>query len=379
MNPKFHPPPPLSYRSGWSIGPALLLLLNLLVFVMPARALVIIPVWDSSITNDPNAATIESTINMAIQFFEARFADPITVSIEFQEKTSGLGENSYYYYNIPYTQFFTSLQNDATTTNDTYALAHLPAGPADPVTGNGLIHVKTANLKAIGLTGYVSQLPGGFDGIIKLNTSTMNLSRASNNPSKYDLLCVAEHEMDEVLGLGSDLDFSSPDYTFPEDLFRYTAAGARTFTKSGDNAYFSLDGTNLLVRCNQASSGNYGDWWSTGAHTPRVQDAFGTPGATPNMGVELLALDVQGYDLIPPPQPGIVQITLSGTNLVVTGTNGLATGAYHLLASTNAALALSRWSPVATNFLTANGNFTFTATNAVNPQSTQQFYVLQLQ
>lgn len=379
MKARSHPCPPHLDRSGRAIGPALLLVLILLAFATTARALVIIPVWDSSITNDANAATIESTINMAIEFLEARFADPITVSIEFEEKTSGLGENSYYYYNIPYSQFITSLQSDATTTNDTYALAHLSAGPADPVTGNGLIHVKTANLRAIGLTGYGSQLPGGFDGIIKLNTSTMNLSRASNNPSKYDLLSVAEHEMDEVLGLGSELDFSSPDYTFPQDLFRYTAAGARTFTRSGDDAYFSLDGTNFLVQFNQASNGDYGDWWSTGAHTPRVQDAFGTRGATPSMGVELMALDIQGYDLLPPPQPGIVQITLSGTNLVVTGTNGLATGTYHLLTSTNLALALNQWLPVATNFLTANGNFSFTATNAVNPQSAQQFYMLQLQ
>ena len=108
------------------------------------------------------------------------------------------------------------------------------------------------------------ELPGGFDGIIKLNTSTMNLSRASNNPSKYDLLSVAEHEMDEVLGLGSDWTSQATDYTFPQDLFRYTAAGARTFTRSGDDAYFSLDGTNFLVQFNQASNGDYGDWWSTG-------------------------------------------------------------------------------------------------------------------
>jgi hypothetical protein len=97
------------------------------------------------------------------------------------------------------------------------------------------------------------------------------------------------------------------------------------------------------------------------------------------MGVELIALDVQGYDLIPPPQPDIASIALTGTNLVVTGTNGLATGLYYLLASTNLALALNQWSPVATNFMTNNGNFAFTATNAVKPQSAQQFYILQLQ
>jgi hypothetical protein len=35
-----------------------------------------------------------------------------------------------------------------------------------------------------------------------------------------------------------------------------------------------------------------------------VQDAFGTPGATPNLGVERVALDVSGYDLASVPETG---------------------------------------------------------------------------
>jgi len=262
-------------------------------------------------------------------------------------------------------------------------LAHLPyglsktvpTGLTNPVNGDTIIRAHCGNLRAIGLTSYISGLPGGVDGIILLNTSIMNLTHTSIDPSKYDLLSVTEHEMDEVLGLGSGLqDGGGP---FPQDLFRYSSAGARSFTTSGDDAWFSLDGTNLLVQFNQESDGDYGDWHSSS--TPRVQDAFGTPGVTPSMGVELIALNVQGYELLPPPQPGIVSISLSGTDVVVAGTNGLATGTYYLLASTNVALALNEWSPVATNFMTNIGSFTFTATNAVNPQSAQQFYILQLQ
>jgi hypothetical protein len=369
--------------------PALLLVLILPAITITARPLVIVPVWDSSITSDPDAATITNTINMAIQFYEARFADPISVSIEFEETNRGLGEQGFYYYDILYSEFITSLHQDATTTNDIYALAHLPYGLSNtvpislknPVNGSETIRVHTANLKAIGITGYTSGLPGGVDGIVSLNTSMMNLTRASIDPSQYDLLSVAEHEINEVLGLGSGLDFLADIEPLPQDLFRYTSAGARTFTTNGDDAWFSLDGTNFLVQFNQIFGADHGDWWSNpgASFTPRVQDAFGTPGATPNMGVELIALDVQGYDLIPPPQPDIASIALTGTNLVVTGTNGLATGLYYLLASTNLALALNQWSPVATNFMTNNGNFAFTATNAVKPQSAQQFYILQLQ
>ena len=346
---------------------------------MPARALVITPSWDSSITNDPNAATIESTINTAIEYYQTRFSDPITVTIKFQEiTTAGLGHSSWWYYNISYSQFRTALQNDAATANDTIALANLPTGANNPVTGTGIIRVKTANLRALGITGKNSGLPGGVDGIIGLHTSRMNLSRASTDPNKYDLLATIEHEIDEVLGLASSLDSNAGD-PLPEDLFRYTSSGNRTFTTNNDDAYFSIDGANLLARFNQDSAGDYGDWWTAGVHQPQVQDAFATAGATPDPGTELIALDVIGYNLVPVPQPTITGISLSGTQLVLNGTNGLASGTYHVLTSTNLALPLNQWTAVATNRLSASGNFNITATNAVNPNDAERFFTLQLQ
>jgi len=38
----------------------------------------------------------------------------------------------------------------------------------------------------------------------------------------------------------------------------------------------------------------------------------------------------------------------------------------------------SQWMPVATNVLNMNGNFTLTATNAVEPNALQRFYRLEL-
>jgi hypothetical protein len=46
--------------------------------------------------------------------------------------------------------------------------------------------------------------------------------------------------------------------------------------------------------------------------------------------------------------------------------------------STNVALPFSQWTPVATNVLNASGNFTTTATNAVNLHVPQCFYILQM-
>ena len=43
--------------------------------------------------------------------------------------------------------------------------------------------------------------------------------------------------------------------------------------------------------------------------------------------------------------------------------------------STNVALPFSQWTPVATNVLNASGNFTITATNAVNRNIPKRFYI----
>ena len=79
------------------------------------------------------------------------------------------------------------------------------------------------------------------------------------------------------------------------------------------------------------------------------------------------------------PRPGIVGISLSGTNLVINGTNGLAGRPCYVLMSTNVSLPLNQWMPIATNLLSGSGSFTLTATNAVSAIAPQRFYLLQLQ
>ncbi len=358
----------------------LLLAATILIASLSAQALVITPTFDTTITSDANAATIESTINTAIQLYQTRFSDPITVTIQFKEiSTSGLyGQSSWWYYGISYSQFRAALLADATTTNDTVALAHLATGTGNPVTGTSTIRVKTANLRAIGITGLNSGLAGGVDGIIGLHTSQLNLSRASTLGTKGDLMSTVWHEIDEVLGLSCALDSNSGD-PLPEDLFRYTSAGARSYTTSGDDAYFSLDGTNLLARFNQRAGVDYGDWWVAGTHTAQVQDASAINGKTPNPWVELTALDAIGYNLLPVPHPDITHTSISGTQLTLNGTNGMASGTYLVLASTNLTALFTQWTPIYTNFLTTSGNFTFTLPTAVHPADKNRFFTLQVQ
>lgn len=76
------------------------------------------------------------------------------------------------------------------------------------------------------------------------------------------------------------------------------------------------------------------------------------------------------------PHPVIRNITLSGGNVVVSGTNGAASGTCYLLSSTNLATPLANWVRVSTNSFDSSGNFNIT--NAVGG-ARQKFYILQSQ
>jgi hypothetical protein len=277
-----------------------------------ATNLVITPTFDSSITSDPNAAAIEGAINSAIGFYESHFTDPINVKITFQETSSGLGGSQWSYFSdVSYQAFVTALQNDKTTADDTTALAHLPTGSTNPVTGSTTINVKSATVRALGMTGFISP---SSDGTISINTHITDTG-SPGTTGQYSLTFVTEHEIDEILGLGSAL----PNLTdpLPEDLFRYDANGNRSFTNSSSaTSFFSLDGMHDLAQFdNQNDGGDFGDWQSNPLPSgvlPEIQDAFATQGAHPSLGVELRALDVIGYNYVP--EPG--SVTLLGLGAI---------------------------------------------------------------
>ena len=312
-----------------------ILAIVLAIGAVPAHAdvaLNIIATFDATITSDSNAAAIEATINTAISFYEATFtthtAAPIGVTIDFKEMATGLGQSNTTLYKVSYLSFIDALtaanSGDAT---DTTALAGLPTGANYPVvTGSTTIDVKTAELRALGYTG-VPPI-GGFDGTIGLNTS-ITTPGSPGSSLQYSLLATTEHEIDEVLGLGSDAGgtgfFADP---APEDLFRYTAAGARSFAGNANcgtapTAFFSLNGTADLAQFNNCNNGgDYGDWQSSplpGGTNPKVQDAFATLGSNPSLTAtspESIALDAMGYNQNPVPEP--TSLVLFGSVLAVT-------------------------------------------------------------
>jgi hypothetical protein len=270
---------------------------------LPSAGLIINAVLDASITSDPNSAAIISAIQTAITNVQTSFSDPITVTINFQEMTSGLGQSSTYFGSTTYASFLAALKADAKTANDTTAVGLLANVAANPVNGSTSINVKTANFRAVGIT--ANPPSGQPDGFIGLNT-TITSPGSVGSTLAYSLIATAEHEIDEVLGLGSSLPNIYNSTIFPEDLYRYSSANVRSFTTTDSRtslvyAYFAIDGVTALAEFdNQNDGGDFGDWQSAPRRNgvvAKVQDAFATPlPVTPTYSVELTALDVIGYD-----------------------------------------------------------------------------------
>ena len=189
------------------------------------------------------------------------------------------------------------------TNNDNVANASLPGSALSTNMRPG-----SANGRAVGLStppvmfadGTVGQ-GGPYDGIVTLNSSTpFQFSRLVNG-NNFDAQRITEHEVDEVIGLGSRLGQHSNDLR-PQDLFSWSSAGHRNITSSGTR-YFSINGgvTNI-VGFNQDPDGDFGDWLSAPcpqAH-PYPQNAFSCTGQSSDIDAtspEGINLDVIGYDL----------------------------------------------------------------------------------
>jgi hypothetical protein len=282
----------------------------------PTTGLTIHPTFDSSITGNSNAAAIQAMINRVIAIYESLFSDPITIQIRFRYATTGPDgsplshglvseSDTTIYTSISWNTYISALRADARTSNDNTANASLPGNALSPN-----IRPASANGRAVGLNtppamfanGTVGQ-GGPYDGIVTLNSSKpFQFSRPVNGNS-FDAQRTTEHEIDEVMGLGSRIGDNSSDLS-PQDLFSWSSVGHRNITSSGTR-YFSINGgvTNI-VGFNQDPDGDFGDWLSAPCPqaNPYVQNAFACTGQSSDIAAtspEGINLDVVGYDLSP--------------------------------------------------------------------------------
>jgi len=269
--------------------------------------LIIIPTFDSSID-----APTQAVINNSVLFYENTFKTNITVNIFFYDMSSGLGKSTFFGFTVPYTIYRPALGSNPTSADQTTALANTPSGSTNPINSGPNIVVKSPSGRAIGIN--TAEQPFNFggspcptftgSGCIGVNVTVAN--------SHGILKAVLQHEMDEVLGLGSALNggTTAPADPAVEDLFRWASSGVRSYAPNPSAtlpcasgtpaAFFSIDGggTDLDQFNNCNNGGDYGDWIS---HTPaQVQDASTNGTGSPILTLaspEVRALNVAGYNI----------------------------------------------------------------------------------
>ena len=332
-------------------------------------ALVINATFDSSITNDPNSAAIQAMINNAISIYQSLFNDPMTVSILFRYSTTAadgtplpsgnLARSNFVIYSVPWNTYINALTADATTANDATANASLPASALSTK-----IIPSSAGGRAVGLNTPPAMFAdssvgvgGPYDGIVTLNANQPFRFTRPPTAGIYDALRSTEHEIDEVLGLGSYISVLSD--LRPQDLFSWSAAGVRNLTSSGSR-YFSINGgvTNI-VGFNQNPSGDFGDWLSGSCPqaNPYAQNAFSCAGQASDVtqtSPEGINLDVVGYDLITGPGTHD-SVVLSRQPLTVTLKSGVTSVTKNLIVTVrNADILPTPETPGHTILLTAS-------------------------
>jgi autotransporter-associated beta strand protein len=99
-----------------------------------------------------------------------------------------------------------------------------------------------------------------------------------------------------------------------------------------------------------------------------------TPAPGPGLDWDNSKLTVNGTIRVVS-RPRITGLNVVAGQVVITGTNGVASSSYNVLTSTNVALPLANWTLLGSSSFDAGGNFSFT--NGT-PTEAQQFYLLQV-
>jgi PEP-CTERM motif len=286
----------------------------------------------------------------AANYLRSRFSDNVNVVIEpgFSNLGPGiLGQAGSAIQNFAYSNYRLSAINDVTTANDATLVGSLPlvsfskyinrtlenGNSVVPYVDNtgasaSIIQLSTANAKALGMTGYA-----GTDAQIAFsNLFTWDFDQSDGiQPGAIDFVGVAIHELMHAMGFISSvdgLDFSpnSSDESFvpaPLDFTRQSidsvAAGASfDFTADQRAKYFSLDGgaTNLTPGAQGGfSTGiNFGDGRQASHWKDNlgwgIMDPTSQPAGIVNVvtQLDLLALDVIGWNPIAVPEPGSMML-----------------------------------------------------------------------
>ena len=272
--------------------------------------LIIHPTFDSSIS-----PAIQAMIMRAIGIYESLFSDPITIEILFRYSDTApngdpfppgvLSQSFFVPYDIPWNSFISALKADATTSNDNRANASLPGSALStniaPSSANGrALGLNTPPaMCADGTIGNCTIGNGPYDGIVTLNSAVpFSFSRPLISGS-FDAQRSVEHEIDEVMGLGSYLNSvrTCPSYE-AESIPPNTVTGSATplpcaaCSGGADVRYVGNNSGTLQfnnVTANVPGSNVITIWYANGDATARyallsVNGGPGTPVSFPSTG-----------------------------------------------------------------------------------------------
>lgn len=281
----------------------------------------------------------------AARAWESHLDDPVTVQLDvrfaspFELGTDGTAFSDIPATELDYSEFRSLLQADRSSLDDETAIQHLPSGPLlsfrtrdsqgnvnideGSEVINRRISLTFANARALGLKSFAK---GQIDASIAFNelfaiTEDFDFD-SSDGIEGISFMATAMHEIGHVLGFVSGIDYldsitlpngpSAPQDVRSEavltslDFFRYSAESVPLIDVSvGTEAFFSINGgaTSLAP----FSTGQFnGD----GRQAMHWQGDSGIMGALATSGrptmltrVDLQAMDVIGWDVIPVPEP----------------------------------------------------------------------------